>query len=314
MKVIIQIPCLNEAESLPIALRELPRSLPGIACVEWLVIDDGSTDATVDVARAHGVHHIVRHPSNRGLAEAFMSGVKECLRQGADIIVNTDADNQYCADDIPKLIEPIVSGRCEFVIGARPISSIEHFSFIKKRLQKLGSAMVRLCSGTKVSDAPSGFRAMSARVAMSLFIHNRYTYTLDSIIQAGSRNIKIESVPIRVNGDLRPSRLVKSIFSYVRKSIGTMLFCSVIYRPFGFFLSLSFLSFIPGLVLGIRFLVEYWLGNGQGRIQSLILVAVLILISALFGCLAILSELMSINRRILEDIRAQLMMNSSQKK
>jgi glycosyltransferase involved in cell wall biosynthesis len=211
MKLIIQIPCLNEAGTLSVALQDLPRSIDGFDEVEWLVIDDGSTDDTAAHARELGVDHVIRHPVNRGLAAAFMTGLDACLRLGADVIVNTDADNQYQAADIPKLTMPILSGQADMVIGARPIAETEHFSWIKKKLQRLGSWAVRAASKTSVADAPSGFRAISRETAMRLNVFNAYTYTLETIIQAGLSNLRVLSVPIRTNPDLRPSRLVKSI-------------------------------------------------------------------------------------------------------
>lgn len=215
MKLIIQIPCYNEGGTLAVALSALPRYVEGFDSVEWLIIDDGSQDDTVEVAKANGVDHIVKHSGNKGLARAFMSGIDACLKFGADVIVNTDADNQYNADDIPKLVEPILQHRAELVIGARPIETIEHFSPAKKLLQKLGSWVVRVASKTDIPDAPSGFRAINRETAQKLIVFNDYTYTLETIIQAGQKDIAITSVPIRVNEELRPSRLVKSIPSYI---------------------------------------------------------------------------------------------------
>jgi glycosyltransferase involved in cell wall biosynthesis len=228
MKLIIQIPCFNEAETLSIALSALPRTVPGFDFVEWLIIDDGSQDDTVNVAKAHGVDHVVRHFGNKGLARAFMTGLETSLRLGADVIVNTDADNQYNADDIPALVQPILEHRAEIVVGARPIETIEHFSPIKKLLQRLGSWVVRVASKTDIPDAPSGFRAMSRAAAQKLMVFNDYTYTLETIIQAGQKNMAIVSVPIRVNGDLRPSRLVKSIPSYIKSMKKTMILLAII--------------------------------------------------------------------------------------
>jgi len=252
MKLIIQIPCLNETGTLAIAIEALPREVPGFDTVEWLVIDDGSTDGTSELARKLGVHHIVRHPVNRGLAEAFMTGMDACLSLGADVIVNTDADNQYEARDIPKLTAPILAGEADMVIGARPISETEHFSWIKKQLQHLGSWAVRVASKTDVADAPSGFRAISRDTAMRLNVFNPYTYTLETIIQAGQSNLRVASVPVRTNDDLRPSRLVKSISSYVRRSLVTIGRVFVIYRPLFFVLVLATLLAIPGLLLAVR--------------------------------------------------------------
>jgi len=229
LKLIIQIPCYNEADTLAIALAALPREVPGFDAVEWLIIDDGSTDDTVAVARANGVDHVIRHTRNQGLARGFMTGLDACLRLGADVIVNTDADNQYNADDIPALTKPILEHRADIVVGARPIETIKHFSPVKKMLQKLGSWVVRLASKTDIPDAPSGFRAMSRAAAQRLMVFNDYTYTLETIIQAGQKNMAITSVPIRINGDLRPSRLVKSIPSYIKRSIVTIIRIFIIY-------------------------------------------------------------------------------------
>ena len=303
MKLIIQIPCLNEAKTLGIALAELPRSVPGIDKVEILIVDDGSTDDTVAVARAAGVDHIVRHPANFGLARAFMTGLDASLKLGADIIVNTDADNQYCAADIPALVAPILEGRAEYVIGTRPIARIEHFSPVKKFLQKLGSYVVRRISGTQVEDAPSGFRALSRDAAMRMNVFNRYTYTLETIIQAGYKNIPILCVPVRVNADLRPSRLVKSVPRYIQRSIFTMIRIFVVYRPFKFFFSIGTVFFLVGFLLGCRFL-WYWLaGGGRGMTQSLILAAVLMLMGTVFSMMAFIADLLSVNRQLLEDIQ-----------
>jgi glycosyltransferase involved in cell wall biosynthesis len=303
MKLIIQIPCLNEAETLPIALADLPKQIPGIDVIETLIIDDGSRDETVAVARAHGVDHVVGFRSNQGLARAFMLGIQACLERGADIIVNTDADNQYCGADIARLVQPILEDRADLVIGARPIDKIQHFSLIKKVLQRLGSWVVRRVSNTEVADAPSGFRAMSREVALVLNVFSDYTYTLETIIQAGQKNLRISSVPIRVNGDLRPSRLVRSIGSYVRRSVLTMLRIFIVYRPLRFFLSVSLLPLLAGLALGARFLVYFANGDGGGHVQSLILGAVLVLVAFQTVLLAVLADLQSVNRRLLEDLQ-----------
>ena len=303
MKLIIQIPCLNEAKTLGIALAELPRSVPGIDKVEILIVDDGSTDDTVAVARAAGVDHIVRHPANFGLARAFMTGLDASLKLGADIIVNTDADNQYCAADIPALVAPILEGRAEYVIGTRPIAWIEHFSPVKKFLQKLGSYVVRRISGTQVEDAPSGFRALSRDAAMRMNVFNRYTYTLETIIQAGYKNIPILCVPVRVNADLRPSRLVKSVPRYIQRSIFTMIRIFVVYRPFKFFFSIGTVFFLVGFLLGCRFFWHWLAGGGRGMTQSLILAAVLMLMGTVFSMMAFIADLLSVNRQLLEDIQ-----------
>ncbi len=310
-KLIIQIPCYNEGATLALALDELPKSLPGIDSIEYLIIDDGSTDDTVEVARRWGVHHIVRHHSNRGLAKAFLSGVKCALANGADIIVNTDADNQYCAADMDKLVAPILAGQAEYVIGTRPIAEIAHFSPAKKLLQKFGSWMVRVVSGTRVEDAPSGFRAMTREAALQFNVFNTYTYTLETIIQAGSKNIPIVCVPVRVNEDLRPSRLVKSIPAYIRRSIVTMLRIFVVYKPFKFFMVIGALLFAPGVLLGIRFLIRYWQGTGQGMTQSLILAAVLLLMGTISVMMGFIADLQSVNRMLLEDIQYQMRKQSA---
>lgn len=303
MKLIIQIPCLNEAETLAIALSALPRQVPGFSSVEWLVIDDGSSDNTAGIARANGVDHVVRHPKNRGLAKAFMTGIEACLSHGADVIVNTDADDQYNAADIPALVAPILEHRADLVIGARPISAIEHFSPVKKLLQKLGSWVVRVASKTDVPDAPSGFRAMSRAAAQHMMVFNNYTYTLETIIQAGQKNMAIVSVPIRVNKDLRPSRLVRSIPSYIRRSIVTIVRIFVIYRPFLFFGVIGSVLFAAGFLIGMRFLWHYLAGFGEGRIQSLILAAVLLGIGFQTILVAFVADLLAANRKLLEDIR-----------
>lgn len=303
MKLIIQIPCLNEAQTLPIALADLPKHIPGIDVIETLIIDDGCTDDTVQVALDHGVQHVVGFRSNQGLAKAFMLGIEACLERGADIIVNTDADNQYNAADIELLVRPILEERADLVIGARPISQIQHFSVLKKLLQKIGSWVVRRVSNTDVADAPSGFRAMSREVAMVLNVFSDYTYTLETIIQAGQKNLRISSVPIRVNGELRPSRLVRSIIGYVRRSIFTMLRIFVVYRPLRFFMTVSLFPLLVGLGLGLRFVVYYLQGEGGGHIQSLILAAVLLLVAFQTMLLAVLADLLSVNRRLLEDLQ-----------
>lgn len=303
MKLIVQIPCFNEAETLPIALAALPREVPGFDSVEWLIIDDGSQDDTINVAKAHGVDHVVKHLGNKGLARAFMTGLEACMRLGADVIVNTDADNQYNADDIPELVAPILAHKAEFVVGARPIGTIEHFSPIKKLLQKLGSWVVRVASKTDIPDAPSGFRAMSRTAAQKLMVFNDYTYTLETIIQAGQKNMTIVSVPIRVNGDLRPSRLVKSILSYIKRSIITIIRIFVIYRPFRFFVVTGAVIFLAGFLIGLRFLWSYSQGSGEGHIQSLILAAVLLGMGFQTFLVAFVADLLAANRKLLEDVR-----------
>ncbi|MDO8903930.1 glycosyltransferase family 2 protein [Hydrogenophaga sp.] len=306
MKLIIQIPCFNEAGTLAIALSALPREVPGFDKVEWLIIDDGCTDNTVEVAKANGVDHVVRHTRNQGLARGFMNGLQACLEQGADVIVNTDADNQYNADDIPLLTQPILERRADIVVGARPIQTIEHFSPIKKLLQKLGSWVVRVASKTDIPDAPSGFRAISRAAARRLVVFSDYTYTLETIIQAGQKNMAITSVPIRVNGDLRPSRLVKSIPSYIQRSIVTIIRVFVIYRPFRFFGTIGVTLFGIGFLIGLRFLYK-WLTSEfgyDGHIQSLILASSLMIIGFHTILVAFVADLLSANRKLLEEVRA----------
>jgi glycosyltransferase involved in cell wall biosynthesis len=308
MKLIIQIPCYNEAETLAITLRDLPRTVAGFDTVEWLIINDGSTDATEQVARANGVDHIISFAKNQGLAHAFISGLDACLNLEADVIVNTDADNQYNAGDIPLLVQPILDKKADVVIGTRPISEITHFPFSKKLLQKLGSWVVRLASSTDIRDAPSGFRAMSRDAAMQLNVFNEYTYTLETIIQAGQKNMAIVSVPVRVNEDLRPSRLVKSIFSYLKRSIITIIRIFVVYKPFRFFMALGLLMFMAGFLIGIRFLYFYfWADEAAGHIQSLILASILLSMGFQTMVLAFLADLLAVNRRLLEAVKYRML-------
>ena len=307
VKLVIQIPCFNEAETLGATLRDLPRTLPGLDRVEWLVVDDGSTDGTAEVARAAGVDHLVRLPVNRGLARAFMAGLDAALRAGADVIVNTDADNQYRAADLPALVAPILAGQADLVIGARPIDDIAHFSPLKKALQRFGSRVVRWASNTRVPDAPSGFRAFSRAAALQLNVFSSYTYTLETIIQAGHKGMTVASVPVGVHPHpQRPSRLVRSVPSYLRRSAWTIGRIFMIYQPLRFFLTLSALLLVPGVLIGVRFLYEMARGHGQGHIQSLILAAILLIVSALLCMLGLLADLISVNRRLLEDLRTRL--------
>lgn len=301
-KLIIQIPCYNEEATLGVALSALPREIPGVDVVEWLIIDDGSMDKTVEVAKAHGVDHIVRLPRHQGLASAFVAGLEASLRAGADLIVNVDADNQYCADDIPQLIAPILIGKADIVVGARPISEIEHFSPLKKLLQKLGSWVVRLASKTDIADAPSGFRAMSRDAAMRLHVFNDYTYTLETIIQAGQKGMVVTSVPIRTNKDLRPSRLVTSIPDYIRHQVLTLLRIFMTYQPFRFFAVPGIALFSLGMLIGLRFLYFYVTQAGAGHIQSLILAALLMGMGSFLTIVGLLADLISVNRQLLERV------------
>jgi len=307
MKLIIQIPCLNEEATLPETLAALPRAVTGFSQVEWLIINDGSTEIGVETARQYGVDHIVDLAHNRGLALAFVAGIERALEEDADVIVNTDADNQYDARDIPALVAPILDRKAEFVIGARPITTIEHFSPIKKLLQRLGSWVVRFTSRTDVQDAPSGFRAISREAALRLNIFDGYTYTLESIIQAGRLGIRVVSVPIRVNEDRRPSRLVRSIPRYVMRSSISILRSLLVYRPGRIFLALGAVPLAAGLLLTARWLFLYLsMGVGRSHVPSLIAAAVLLILGALFWLCALLGELVAINRRLLEDTQYQL--------
>ena len=305
-KLIIQIPCYNEEATLGVTLSALPRELPGIDSVEWLIINDGSIDQTVDVVKACGVDHVVSFDCNRGLAKAFMAGIDASLKAGADIIVNTDADNQYCADDIPKLIEPILRHDADMVIGARPIDEIRHFSPTKKFLQRLGSWVVRLASNTRVPDAPSGFRAYSREAAIRLNVFNEYTYTLETIIQAGQEGMAITSVPIRTNGYLRPSRLVKSIPAYIQRSIFTIIRIFMTYRPLRFFALLGTLPLGIGVLLCLRWLILFIADPTRARTPSLILATILILIGFQLWMFGAIADVMAANRKMLEDVQQRL--------
>jgi len=306
MKLIIQIPCYNEEETLEIALDALPKVIQGMDEIEYLIINDGSHDATVEVARNWGVHHVVSFKQNKGLAKGFMAGLDACLRQGADIIVNTDADNQYCADDIEKLIKPIMNGETDIVIGERPIDATEHFSPLKKRLQHLGSWVVRKASNTEIPDAPSGFRAYSRDAALRVNVANEYTYTLETIVQAGRNKIAMTSVPIRTNPELRESRLFSSMFGYIKKSMLTILRAFMMYKPLRFFTILGGIVFILGALVGVRFLVFLLQGNGDGHIQSLILASLLIMIGFQTIVVGLQADIISANRKLLEDIQYRI--------
>lgn len=312
IKLIIQIPCYNEEQTLPVVLGELPRELPGVDVIEWLIIDDGSEDKTAEVAKKHGVDHIVVHPQNRGLATAFTTGLSAALAQGADIIVNTDADNQYKSSCIPALIQPILDNKAEFVIGARPINKIENFSSIKKALQKLGSWTVRMASGTDIPDAPSGFRAISRSAAKKLNIFSGYTYTLETIIQAGKKGIALAWVPVETNKELRPSRLLSSIPSYIFHSMVTIVRIFIVYRPFRFFASIGFVFATFGGLLLLRFLYYYLTGNGSGHIQSIVVAGILTGIGFHTILIAFVADLISVNRRLLEQIKCSIQKDEPQ--
>jgi len=314
MKLIIQIPCYNEEETLPVTIADLPRQIDGIDAIEYLIINDGSKDRTLEAAHDAGVQHIVNFKSNRGLANAFAAGIDACLRLGADIIVNTDADNQYCGADIDKLVRPILDNNAEIVIGERPIGNTEHFSKMKKRMQKFGSFVVRVASGTDIPDAPSGFRAYTREAALRLNVINSYTYTLETIIQAGHNRIPMTSVAIRTNPDLRKSRLFKSMPSYIRRSAVVIIRSSMMYKPLKFFNILGGLVSAIGAVFIIRWLVLYFQGQGDGNVQSLILAAMLIMIGIQFIIAGLQADIIAANRKILEDVQYRVRkMDTSEK-
>ena len=304
-KLIIQIPCYNEEETLLTTLNYLPKSIEGIDSIEVLVIDDGSTDKSAQIAKEWGASVVSVKP-NKGLANAFRVGLQEALKHNADIIVNTDADNQYCADDISSLVAPILASSADIVIGARNILAIKEFSPLKKLFQKFGSAVLRLLSSTPVEDAPSGFRAFSKEAALKLNIFDNYTYTMETLLQANAKGLKIKSVPIRVNNKLRDSKLVKNIFDYIFKSMKTTIRMFIVYRPFRFFISLATILGILGLAIVIRFLYYFSLGDGNGHVQSLIFAAVFLISAVQLGIIAILGDLLSINRRLIEDVQTRL--------
>jgi len=298
MKLIIQIPCYNEEQTLPAVIKDLPRELPGVDCIEYLVIDDGSTDKTTQIARQEGVHHILSLGSNQGLAAAFLAGIQKSLQLGADIIINTDGDNQYNGNCIADLIKPVLNGSADIVIGSRPIDSITHFSWLKKRLQRLGSRVVRALSGTDIPDTTSGFRAYTASAAMKLHVFNKYTYTLETIIQAGHMNIRITHAPIRVNQETRRSRLISSVPHYVFHSGIIILRAYVTYKPLRTFL---YLAALPGLAGPLICL--YWsIFLRRGHIQLLQLGVALVLIAFMLLMLGILADLISANRRLIQEV------------
>jgi len=298
MKLIIQIPCYNEEKTLPEVIGSLPRELPGVDQLEYLVIDDGSSDQTAKVAQQLGVHHVVCLGSNRGLATAFLTGMHRSLELGADIIVNTDGDNQYRGECIKDLIMPLLEGRADIVVGVRPIEQIEHFAWWKKKLQRWGSRVVRQFSGTDVPDTTSGFRAYSAEAAMKLHVFNRYTYTLETIIQAGLMNMRITHVPIEVNPKTRESRLISSVPRYLWRSASIILRSYVTYKPLRTFFYLSLIPASVGLGICLWWLIVW----GSGHIQSLLLGVTLILIAFLLVVLGVLADLMSANRKLIQEL------------
>jgi len=301
MKLIIQIPCLNEEESLPATLKALPRHIEGVDEIEVLIIDDGSTDRTSEVARANGVHHIVRFTKRKGLARVFGAGLDASLKEGADIIVNTDADGQYKGEDIPRLIQPILEGKADIVVGNRDIENVEQFSWIKKRLQRIGSWVVRNLAGSSVADATTGFRAYSREAAIRLNIISEYTYTLESIIQAENKNLAIGNITIHTNHVERKSRLFKSIPEYIKRSIITIIRIYSMFNPFRLFTRLGMWIGMIGFLLGCRFLYYHFFVSGSGKIQSLILAAVFLIIGFQLLIIGVVADLISANRRLIED-------------
>lgn len=314
MKLIIQIPCYNEEKTLEETIRDLPTRIDGIDEIEYLIINDGSTDNTVGEAKRLGISHIVNFGCNKGLAKGFMAGIDACLHLGADIIVNTDADNQYCGADIEKLVRPILDEKADIVIGERPIDDTEHFSWKKKKLQHFGSWVVRVASGTDIPDAPSGFRAYSRDAALRLNVHNKYTYTLETIIQAGQNSTAITSVPIRTNPETRKSRLFKSIWGYCKRSAGVIMRSTMMYRPMKFFGTIGTIFTLIGAAIGIRFLVYFFMGQGDGHIQSLILTAILIILGVQTFLVGLQAENIAVNRKLLEDIQYRVRKIECEKK
>ena len=302
MKLIIQIPCLNEEETLPVTLRELPRELPGFDAVEWLIIDDGSTDRTVEVAREHGVDHIVRLTNNKGLASGFQAGLDAALKLGADVIVNTDADNQYYGSDIARLVAPILAGDADMVVGDRQVSTIEHFSPAKKSLQRLGSWVVRQASATSVPDTTSGFRAYNREAALQLQVVSKFTYTLETIIQAGKMTVAVDSVPVRTNPKTRESRLFPSMWAYVRRNTVSIFRIYSMYEPLRVFMTAAAVIGLAALAVWVRFVVAWIDGDGKGHVQSLILGAVLFNAAMVLAALGVMGDLLSGQRIMLQRV------------
>ena len=307
MKLLIQIPCLNEEQSLPVTLRDLPREVPGFDTVEWLIIDDGSTDRTIEVARAHGVDHIVRLTNNKGLANGFQAGLDACLKLGADVIVNTDADNQYDGRDVATLVAPILAGDADMVVGDRQVQTIDHFSPAKKAMQRLGSWVVRQASQTSVPDTTSGFRAYNREAALGLQVVSKFTYTLETIIQAGKMTVAIDHVPVRTNPKLRESRLFPSMWTYIRRNGVSIFRIYALYEPLRVFMTAALLVGLAALGVWGRFF-DFWVtGDGAGHVQSLILGAVLFNAAMVLAALGVLGDLISGQRitlqRIFERVR-----------
>ncbi len=301
VKLIIQIPCYDEADTLPQTVDALPRAIPGIDTIEYLVIDDGSRDETASIARRVGVHHVVQHTTNRGLANTFATGLDACLQRGADIIVNTDADNQYDGGDIVTLVEPILDGRADLVIGDRGVATLELFSPFKRAMQRLGSWVVSQAAGVSTPDATSGFRAFTRETAMRTLVLSTYSYTLETLIQAGARGATVEFVPVHTNAPTRPSRLMRSMSHFISSSSVTIVRAYMLYRPLRVFSTLGLLSVLGGLLIGIRFLFFYMSGQGSGHIQSLILTAILLIIGFMVFLIGLVADLVGANRKIMEE-------------
>lgn len=306
MKLIIQIPCYNEEETLPETVADLPTQIDGIDTIEYLIIDDGSADRTSEVAREVGVHHIVRFADNRGLARGFMAGLDACLKLGADIVVNTDADNQYKGQDIPKLVRPLIDGEADIVVGDRQVMTIEHFSATKKQLQKFGSWVVRQASATTVVDATSGFRAISRDAAMRMFVVNEFTYTLETLIQAGRNRLEVASVPIGTNPKTRESRLFKSIPDYINRAGSTIVRIYTMYKPLRTFFTIAAICLIIATAIGGRFLYFFINGEGDGHVQSLLLATILFNAGFVTLMVGILADLVAANRKLMEDAVTRL--------
>ncbi|MGW8251316.1 MAG: glycosyltransferase family 2 protein [Anaerolineales bacterium] len=307
MKLIIQIPCYNEAQTLPQTVQALPRELPGVDQIEYLVVDDGSTDDTVHIARKVGIHHIVRLPRHSGLAVGFVVGLENSLKQGADLIVNTDADNQYQAEDIQRLVTPILEGRADLVVGDRGVGTLQNFSPLKRRLQRMGSWVIARASGVKTPDATSGFRAISREAALRTLVLSEYSYTLETLIQAGARRMSVEYVPVRTNPQTRPSRLMRSIPHYIANSAATILRAYTMYRPLRVFTFLGLTMIAAGLYLGLRFFyLNYIVGAGTGLIQSVILSAALLIVGFQVLLIGLVADLIAFNRKILEEVLYRL--------